>query len=331
MKELRQQLKQLKHSDVNPSEAWLKNNRAVLLSQIKNTVNTESPKMNFDNVWNTMSLFVPRTLVFNVVRPLAVLVVVSMVATTSWITSVDASYNSLPGDWLYPAKRAAEKTQLTVASLIGSKTTEVKLHSEFAKRRVTETKQIVAGNDPDKQQKVQNLMDDIKVEIASVSKKLDEANTDTSTDKKLTADTVKDIKQNTEQVKDSLQQVQLSLLTASSSSDNTHVVAAVDQAKNLATNTSVKAVEIMVVKTLEGDKTVSSDQIKKEIVDTLQSAAGSNTVSSEDKNITEATDLLKKGDLVQAVEKVKEVAKILDASSTTSTVATTTSSTTIKK
>ena len=32
-----------------------------------------------------------------------------------------ASSESLPGEWLYPAKRAAEKTQATVADVVGNK------------------------------------------------------------------------------------------------------------------------------------------------------------------------------------------------------------------
>ncbi len=273
MQNLIAQLKQMKHSEVKPSEAWLKNNRALLLSQIKNTVNTENQKISLDNVWNTMSLFIPRTLVFSVVRPMAVLLVVSIVATSGWITSVDAAYNSLPGDWLYGAKRVAEKTQVAVASLIGSKTDQTMLHSEFAKRRATETKQIIAGNDPQKQQKVQEVVNDLKIEIASVSRSLDEMQSASSSDSSVTADTVKDLKQDTEQVKDTLQEVKTTLLVASTAADTSSTIAvaqAVNDARDLAKDTTVKAVEVIVAKHLEGDTSVSTAEVKQEIASSLQ-------------------------------------------------------------
>ena len=48
-------------------------------------------------------------MVYNFVRPMATLLIIAMVATSGWIATVDASYNAIPGEWLYPAKRATEK------------------------------------------------------------------------------------------------------------------------------------------------------------------------------------------------------------------------------
>ena len=268
------QLKQLKHGEVKPRQEWLNNNRALLLSQIKNTVVPEVQKLNFDSIWNTMSLFVPRTLVFNVVRPIAVLLVVSVVATSGWVASVDASYNALPGDWLYPAKRAGEKTQVTVAGMIGSKKTETILHSEFAKRRASETKQLVASKDPQKQEKVKESIQDLKNEIANVDQKLEEIKI-ASAGNAVSAEVVKDIKQDTEQVKNTLEEVKASLLITSNINDTSSTkenAIAINEAKDLVKDVSVKAVEVIVTKHLEGDKTVSKEQVKQEINNTLQSA-----------------------------------------------------------
>ncbi|MBI5221350.1 MAG: hypothetical protein HY979_00910 [Candidatus Magasanikbacteria bacterium] len=278
-KDLIAQLKQLKHGEVKPSEAWLKNNRAVLLSQIKNTVSNQNSKINLENVWNAMALFMPRPVVFNVVRPMAVLLVVSIVATSGWITGVDAAYNALPGDWLYPAKRAAEKTQVVMAAIVGAKKAETKLHAEFAKRRADETKQILNGNDPGKQAKAQETVSDLKIEIASVNQKLDEIKSDST--KNVTADVVKDVKQDTDSVKNTLQEVKTSLLATAAQNTSTtpatnaaaQTVQAVSEVKDLAKDASVKAVEVMVTKHLEGDVSVSVDDVKKEINTTLQSNA----------------------------------------------------------
>jgi len=274
MRKLIAQLKHLKQGEVKPSEEWLQNNRALLLSQIKNTVAPqEETKINFDGIWNTLSLFVPRALVFNVVRPLAVLLIVSIVATSGWVTSVDAAYNALPGDWLYPAKRAAEKTQVVVAGMVGSKETEIKLHAEFAKRRATETKQMVQKNDPKKQEQVKELVQDTKNEIANVDKKLEETKI-ASANNTVSADAVKDIKKDTEQVKNTLQEVKATLLAASTVNDTTstlEVAKAVNEAKDMAKDTTVKATEVIVAKHLEGDTSVTTEEVKKELNTVLQS------------------------------------------------------------
>ena len=282
------QLKQLKHGEVKPRQAWLQNNRALLLSQIKNTVSSES-KINLENVWNAMSLFMPRPVVFNIVRPMAILVVVAMVATSGWITSVDASYNSLPGDWLYPAKRVAEKTQVAMATMVGSKTAVTQLHAEFAKRRADETKQILGGNDPSKQAKAQETVKDLKLEIASVNQNLDEIKN--SATKDVSADVVQGVKQDTDSVKNTLQEVKNSLLvvaaqnTSATSTPATDAAAqtvqAVSEVKDLAKDASVKAVEVMVTQHLAGDATVSAADVKKEINTTLQSGATDAAASSE--------------------------------------------------
>lgn len=269
------QLKQLKHGEVKPRQEWLNNNRALLLSQIKNTVTPEVQKMNFDSVWNIMSLFVPRTLVFNVVRPVAVLLVVSIVATSGWVASVDASYNALPGDFLYPAKRASEKTQVAVAGMIGSKKTETILHSEFAKRRASETKQLVASKDPQKQEKVKESIQDLKIEIANVNQKLEEIKI-ASVDNAVSADVVKDVKQDSEQVKNTLEEVKAVLLITSNINDTSSTkenAIAINEVKDLAKDVGVKAVEVIVTKHLEGDKTVSVEEVKHEINSTLLTAS----------------------------------------------------------
>ena len=58
---------------------------------------------------------------------------------------------------------------------MGSKTTETKLHVEFAKRRAAETKKIVAGVDPAKNAQAKQSVADLKTEIASVNNKLEES------------------------------------------------------------------------------------------------------------------------------------------------------------
>ncbi|OGH94941.1 MAG: hypothetical protein A2538_04600 [Candidatus Magasanikbacteria bacterium RIFOXYD2_FULL_41_14] len=365
MRELIEQLKALKHSEVRPREEWLKNSRSLLLSQIKNTVEPEAKhSYKIDNVWTGLSIFLPKSFVYSIVRPVAVLLVVMMVATSGWVTTVDAAYNTLPGDWLYPAKRAAEKTQVAVATAVGAKTTETKLHTEFAKRRATEAKQIVKSNDPKKNEKVAQVVNDLKKEIQNVNNNLSAEQNGA-----MSASVIKEVKQDIEQINNVLQEVKTNSLASPSTTVATATTQAVSDVKNLVQDAGVKATEVLVNKQMNGDTTVSSDEVKKEISNTLdavvtsvgnnkqsidaanvvmeaaqagvqkESSASGATASAKalsdridvvvaetkvaaeqtqaakvvaDQKISEAKDLLDKGDLVSAVDKMKEAAAATD-------------------
>ena len=125
-RELISQLKNLKHQEVAPSDAWLKQNRAVLLSQIKNNT-AQKENSPYENFWIAMSVFFGEGVMQSVVKPLSILLIVALVGTSGWIATVDAAYESLPGDILYGAKRVIEKTQLTTASVMREKKKKKKL------------------------------------------------------------------------------------------------------------------------------------------------------------------------------------------------------------
>ncbi len=263
--DIKAQLKGLKHTAVNPREDWLQNNRALLLSQVRNTVGAKhESSFNLNQVWSALSIFLPTSFVYNVMRPVAVLAIVLMVGTSGWIATVDASFESLPGDTLYGAKRAVEKTQLALTSLSGNKTAETKLHATFALRRVSEVKKISVSSDPVKQAKVPEAMADLKTEIQAVNNSLDQVKPVVS------ADTIKDVKKDTEEVKAVLETIKDNLQSAPISSES---LAAVSEAKDLAKDTAVKAVEIIVDKHLAGDTSVTKEEVKKELDKTLASAA----------------------------------------------------------
>src|SRR3989339_172523 len=304
-RDLIQKLKQLKHGSAKPRAEWLKSNREILLSQIRNTtvdLGVKQSTYHINNIWTGLAIFFPKPLVYNVMRPMAVLLIVTMVATSGWITTVDAAYNTLPGDWLYSAKRVAEKTQVTVASVVGAKTTETKLHSEFAKRRASEAKQIVKGTDPKKNEKVTQVVNDLKQEIKNVNANLEEIKSDG-----VSASVIKDVKQDAEQIKNVLQEVKTDLLAAvaTSSTDsmaNDAMAKQVSEAKDMVKDASVKAVEVMVAKHLEGDTSVSVAELKQEISTTLATMA---TESDATKLTIDATQAVVDAAKVEAKEATK--------------------------
>jgi len=262
------QLKMLKHSEVRPSEEWLKNSRELLLSQIKNTVPARRSRISWEGIWQTMSVFLPGAFVYKVVRPVMVVLLVFCLGVSGWIATVDASSDALPGDWLYSTKRATEQTQVAVANVVGAKTAETKLHVEFAKRRALETQKII--NDPEKLSLASATVNDLKNEITTVNNKLEEVKA--GSDGAVSAQDAKTITQNADQIKDVLKDVKTDLLVNASTTQNSDLTAQVAEAKELTKDTAVKAVEVMVAQHLQGDTSISKEEVKQVISDQLLSS-----------------------------------------------------------
>ena len=277
-RDILRQLKNLKSGEINPRQDWVSKNRSVLLSQIGNTVNA-SDKKNFSpkDVWDGMAIFFSPSAINFAMRPIAILLIVSLVFLTTKIATVDAAYQALPGDFLYPAKRAVEKTQVAVAQAMGDQKSETKLHSEFAKRRASETKRIMKGNDPEKTAKATQTLSDLKQELKNVDKKLAVSGT-------VTADVAKEVKQNTEEIKDTLKQVKDSLVVENT---DKQLAQDVSDTKDAAKTTELKAVETMVTQHLQGDNSVTKEEVKQMISTTLDNVvveAASNKQNADDAN-----------------------------------------------
>ena len=274
-KKLIAQLKDLKHSDVSPRPEWLKASRERLLSQIKNTIPNDKPSV-LDNLWFGMSILLPQKFVFNFVRPIAVLLIVALVGMSGWIATVDAAYEAVPGDWLYPAKRAVERTQLTTAVIMGAKNTETKLHVEFAKRRASEIKTVIKSDATNKGEKVSSAVSDLKNEIQNVSTKLDEIKNDKSGD---AVATVKDVQDSTEELKAVLTSIKDDLNTGTTTLETQVIAKEIGEAKNLTKDANIKVVEVLVAKHMDGDAT--KEDVAEAIDKTMQSAVDEANVTQQ--------------------------------------------------
>lgn len=291
-KELIGQLKSLKQAEVKPSELWLQKNRELLLSQIKNTVseNVEHKKFKSENVWQGLSIFLPQSIVYRVIRPAVAFVLIFALGLGGWAATVSASYEALPGDWLYAAKRAAEKTQVAVTDVVGDKNDVVKLHGELAKRRAIETKKIVSQNNPDKIAIAVKTVSDLKDEIKTINTKLEEIKTGSNTG----AVAVKDINQSTQEIKGVLKEVRVNLLASNNQAETTDLSSQVSEVKNLVQDTAVKATEILVEKHLQGDTSVSKEEVKEVINTQLKSAAQDAAESNQNiAEVNKAVDVVK--------------------------------------
>jgi|GEM_PF-2982395 hypothetical protein len=265
-----EQLKTLKHGVVAPRAEWKAQNRAMLLSQIKNALPEKNHSRLTEKLWGAFAIFLPQSVVLGLVRPLAMFVVVALVAPSLYYGTVLASQESLPGEGMYSAKRYTEKIQTTVVSLIGNQQAQTQLHITFALRRANETNKIIITNDPKQMAEASNTVADLKNEINSISTSLEESS----------AVAVNDIKKNTEQITGVLQDAKNNLLIAGNSSTKA-LADEVKATKDLSQDVSFKAVATLVTKHLEGDLSVSKADVQAALSSAVQNSVDAVVVSQQ--------------------------------------------------
>ncbi len=141
--ELIKQLNSLQQK-IKPDGKWLENNRDILLSQLKAQTNfdlAESQRHGLKFVKNIFAF---------AYKPAVSMAVVFVLVFGSWIATVSATKNSLPGDFLYNLKLTTERVQVNLAMDEEKKTN---LELEFAGRRLQEIKTVVANAETTPQQK----------------------------------------------------------------------------------------------------------------------------------------------------------------------------------
>lgn len=256
---------------IEPRTEWLKGNREILMMQIKNNrplpQASEERQWNLIWVWNFMDVFLPRTVVHYAVRPVFVLLLIFGIAFGGWAGSVSASYNSLPGDVLYPVKLATENMQTSVAN----KSDATKLRTQFAVRRVEEVKQIVKGNSLKKEEKVGEAVKHLKSDLDQVRGNLEEMKkSEKNTTSAQVVETAKMVNEKTTEIQKTLEitTVQLAAQTPLVSADP--LKEQVKDATVAAVATGVKAVEVIVEKHQEDKNNISAADVKTAVGDKLQ-------------------------------------------------------------
>lgn len=260
---LKAQLTSLRQAPINPREEWVEATRATILAQIKNTVVPERPSF-----WQTVprmvaALMSPQA----VMRPLAALLTVA-IAASGWVATSKASLGALPGDTLYAVKIANEKTQLAWVSMMNDKTKAAQFHVELAGRRVDEAKQLIA-NAPDKKTHVSETVNDVKQELTAANQKLADIKLESSPT--LSQDVVTAIKQQTDDIKKSLQEVKVSLQTSTTTADKL-LSEQVADVKDTAKDTDVSTVQAAVADHLKANSALSKDYVNNLIDTTLTHA-----------------------------------------------------------
>lgn len=157
---------------IRPDGVWVSRTRAELERKMRSgqarTVETRG-----HSLLRAANIFVSRKFMLSL-KPTFTVIMAVLIATGGWIASVQASFNSVPGDILWSVKLATEKTQLAVASVRQSEEKEAQLHLKFASRRAKEVKQVIEEKSADASKKAETAMDRLNVSLENAEKSLQE-------------------------------------------------------------------------------------------------------------------------------------------------------------
>ncbi len=299
-----------------PAHSWRSKNREIFLMQVQNSRQNLPVKedlswreqaadyvhMFFDSAWMRRNVF----------RPSLIALSSLAVVLSGWIASVSASIDSVPGDMLYPLKRATEAAQLTLSPGAESKTN---LQVEFAARRLDEVSKITeapvaVNNDANVQYAVQefkNNMNDVKDNLDALKE---------SASPETVAAVAKMVDRKTDEY--------ATQLDKASDSVSDSVKVDMQSAKNAVEETGVKAVELMVAHTtslmtmdelkkkltekiVQLESHLNTDDTKPAVTSTLSDAASADAK----KSLESAHLLLDQDNLLAALQEVKNATKLI--------------------
>lgn len=234
-----------------PRQAWVSDARKIILEkaeqdakafQVSGRENVKQVRLVFDlgREWH------------RVLRPAVATFMIAALVFGGWITSVSASYNSLPGDMLYRLKLVTEQTQVAFSS--GSEN-RVQLRVEFAGRRLDEVTKLIDSTRPEKEKQVGEAVDHFKKEIQTVNKGMDDINdkkSKTSKDSERAVEMAKMVDMKATEYQDTLSRTVEKMPVTQK---------AVNEAKEAVTDVEVKAVKVLVENHLSGETPVDEQEV----------------------------------------------------------------------
>jgi len=231
---------------MKPDADWVAQTRSTLLMQVKNSQPAAAkPKT---AISRSFKIFIP-TIHLNWMRtPAAIAMAIVMALFGGSFFSVSAAERAIPGDLLYSVKLVTEQARMAIV-----KTPEerVKLKTEFTKRRVDEMKQVIASPLPDKADRVKEAADVIKRDMDTIKNQLEEVQETSTPEKAKEAAAIVD-EQTTEVIND-LQESKAQLSAAEK--------VKLSEAQAAASDTSVKAIEVLVDTHEKAAEVVSEDDV----------------------------------------------------------------------
>lgn len=314
----KKQFKALKDSSIGiPDKNWKNEFRSTLMMQAKNTVGENPRVLSFKESVREFAAFIfPVEQMQFAARTLTVMVLAAGLVFGGSITTVSASLNSVPGDLLYSLKRITEEAQVALAN--GGEV-KAELHLEFAGRRVQEVVKINDNDADDGAERITQAVESFKQEIATANQYME----DLKDDSEKVVQVAKSIDAKTEMHQQILTEVE-------KNTTNSATLGVVAEAKAVAEDASVKAVEVLIINHESASSTISTEELKDTVenkindiekkVDALEpvsgtvSAATSTPTAGQAKTaILDARESSLAGDFAGALSKIKESSELVRA------------------
>lgn len=280
-KDLLKQLNNLQ-TKIKPDSKWLKSNRDILYSQIKAQVTDVRAKQ---SVW---SVVFNNQVLKSVFKPVAGFAAIMLLILSSWIATVSATKNSLPGDFLYSLKLTTERVQVNL-TVNDEKRTNLEL--EFAERRLDEVQKVSeTPNDENKKnvdvalKKFQENMDNVKSNLAKLEK------TDTPTAVKVA------------NILDEKAKVYVNLLMQHKE-DTPQLADNTAQAITASKSTGDKALSLIVKELQEGQPDLKSEDVAAKV--TVKIGNSTKTINEQVAKIAEIKDNIAKEKAAKDTEAAK--------------------------
>ncbi len=211
----------------------------------------------------------------------------------SSVASVSAAEKSLPGDFLYSLKLATEQARLAFTS---GKQEKLKLKVEFTTRRAGELKKVSETDDASRPDRVSRATEILKRDLNTLKQQLDDVKSDGAP--KDVADAARLVDQKSIEVVQVLQETKSALPDESKRK--------VVEAQAAASDTGVKAIEVLNEKHNESEDVVGKEemvQVMQDHTKAVAAATGSVEVAASSTSLSQPTDT--QVPLVTVVEQIK--------------------------
>jgi hypothetical protein len=296
-----------------PSATWIRDTRASLLARVSEQRVAVRPA----KAVTTKSLLID--VLFDVPRSLrtsGAFVAALLVMFTGWVGGVAAAYNTVPGDTLYPLKRVSERAQLALAT---DQDARARLQVEFVGRRVSEITKIVEAP------AVRGDEDRLEEAVSQLRSNMRGVEVSLATLRQHSPSAAVRVAQLVGQKADEYHAVLVHAAPPVLGSES-----AVQEAKNIVVDASVKAVAVIIEEHANGAGTVSEKEVATTVgekiqavsdrVDSLVEASTDVVPHSAQESATqakvalsEAKSLIAKQDLSGALVKVIEGKELVKA------------------
>lgn len=216
-----------------PDAAWVSSTRSTLLMQVKNTLPVSVVQRS--SVFKEWVKFFAPLFSFGkwMRKPAFSIAAIILAIFGGSLLSVSAAERSLPGDLLYSVKLATEQARMALAK---NPQERVMLKTEFTGRRVDEMKQVVAASASDRKDKVMQTAEVLKRDMHTIKQQLGDMQGQSS------PETVKE----TAKMVDEKSNAVVQALQESKDTMTPEEKIKVTEAQAAASDTSVKAIEVLV-------------------------------------------------------------------------------------